>query len=287
MIKLVVTLMFLTICLDNINGQSYTRCKSVNLRILDNNLTGISDTFVVAGISPFINRLEIKIDTLLHTWVGDLRIKLTKDATTIMLTRSPGLGTNGSSGDNFIGTVFSDSARYSIDSVTFITGQGQFSPPYTGYFRTNSNGPLNPITSTPLEAFRFSNPNGVWTLNFMDSAQADTGTVKRYCFTIDHSVINGFIQNGAEIPSKYFLEQNYPNPFNPATNIKFGLPKAGNVKLVVLDILGKEVATLSDGNFNAGEYSADFDASSLSSGVYFYKLIAEDFTQTKKMLLVK
>lgn len=270
-------------------SQNYTRCKSVNLKIPDNYPAGISDTFIVAGLSPTlsIQRMEIKIDTLIHTWVGDLRIYLTKGATTVTLLRSPGSGVNGSNGDNFIGTIFSDSARYNIDSITSATGNGQLSPPYTGRFKSNSNPPNTPITITPLSVFNWSNPNGIWTIKFQDSAAGDTGTVKSYCLMFDFVIIDGIFQTNAEIPKEYYLTQNYPNPFNPTTNIKFGLPKTGNVKLVVLDILGKEISTLADGSYDAGEYAADFDASSLSSGVYFYRLTTGDFTQTKKMLLVK
>ncbi|HMQ81025.1 MAG TPA: T9SS type A sorting domain-containing protein, partial [Ignavibacteria bacterium] len=100
-------------------------------------------------------------------------------------------------------------------------------------------------------------------------------------------LVTGIQSNGTEIPNAYSLQQNYPNPFNPVTNIKFNLPKSGYVKLVVFDIMGREVATMLNENMNAGSYTADFDASRLSSGIYFYKLVTADFTDTKKMMLVK
>jgi len=96
------------------------------------------------------------------------------------------------------------------------------------------------------------------------------------------------IQNiSNEIPDGFSLEQNYPNPFNPATNIKFNILKAGIVKLVIYDVLGNEVAQPVNGEYNAGTYKVDFDASSLSSGVYIYKIEAEGFTDVKKMMLIK
>lgn len=101
------------------------------------------------------------------------------------------------------------------------------------------------------------------------------------------NLVTGINQNGTEIPENYSLSQNYPNPFNPVTNIKFTLPASGFVKLVVFDIMGREVATMVNENLNAGSYTADFNASMLSSGIYFYKLITADFTDTKKMMLVK
>lgn len=97
----------------------------------------------------------------------------------------------------------------------------------------------------------------------------------------------GINQNGTEIPESYSLSQNYPNPFNPSTKIDFSLPKSGNVKLAVYDMIGNEVALLTNGQLQAGNYSADFNATKLASGVYFYKLITEEFTATKKMMLVK
>jgi len=85
----------------------------------------------------------------------------------------------------------------------------------------------------------------------------------------------------------FTLEQNYPNPFNPSTKIKYQIQVGGFVSLKVYDVLGKEVATLVNGEKSAGSYEIEFDASKLSSGVYFYNLRSGDFTQTNKMVLMK
>jgi hypothetical protein len=90
-----------------------------------------------------------------------------------------------------------------------------------------------------------------------------------------------------EIPSVYSLSQNYPNPFNPTTNIKFSIPKAGLVNLIVYDLTGKVVSTLINEHKSAGTYNIDFNAESLASGVYFYKLTSGDYSNVKKMVLVK
>ncbi|MEO8513773.1 MAG: T9SS type A sorting domain-containing protein, partial [Ignavibacteria bacterium] len=90
-----------------------------------------------------------------------------------------------------------------------------------------------------------------------------------------------------EAPNQFSLSQNYPNPFNPTTNIKFAIPNSEFVKLIVYDIPGREVEMLVNENLNAGTYNADWNAASFSSGVYFYKLHAGEFTETKKMVLVK
>lgn len=94
-------------------------------------------------------------------------------------------------------------------------------------------------------------------------------------------------QLGSEVPQKYALEQNYPNPFNPVSNIKVNISKSGFVSLKVFDITGRVAAILVDEEMNAGVYNIDFNASSLPSGVYFYRLAADGFTDTKKMILVK
>lgn len=97
----------------------------------------------------------------------------------------------------------------------------------------------------------------------------------------------GISNTGSNIPKDYSLSQNYPNPFNPVTHIKFTLPKDGKVSLKVYDMLGNEVAVYVNGFLKAGSYNADVDASDWASGVYFYRLTAQEFTATKKMMLVK
>lgn len=90
-----------------------------------------------------------------------------------------------------------------------------------------------------------------------------------------------------EVPSDFSLSQNYPNPFNPVTHVKFAIAKDGIASLKIYDVLGNEVATYLNGFIKAGTYNAEIDGSNWASGVYFYKLTASDFTDTKKMTLVK
>ncbi|CUU04987.1 Por secretion system C-terminal sorting domain-containing protein, partial [Candidatus Thermokryptus mobilis] len=89
------------------------------------------------------------------------------------------------------------------------------------------------------------------------------------------------------MPSSFKLYQNYPNPFNPNTTIEFEIPERASVKLVVYDILGREVEKLVDKELEPGRYKVNFEGSELSSGVYFYRLEAGKFADVKKMLLVK
>ena len=93
--------------------------------------------------------------------------------------------------------------------------------------------------------------------------------------------------NEAGYLNSYYLSQNYPNPFNPATKISYKIGEPGFVRLKVYNVLGDEVKTLVNEFEISGEYSIDFDASLLSSGVYFYTLSVNNFTQTRKMILEK
>jgi hypothetical protein len=88
-------------------------------------------------------------------------------------------------------------------------------------------------------------------------------------------------------PKNFNLEQNYPNPFNPGTVISYSLPNSSDIKLNVYNTLGQSVKTLVSGYKNAGKYSINFNASDLPSGIYFYKLEAGQFSQIKKMILIK
>ncbi len=90
-----------------------------------------------------------------------------------------------------------------------------------------------------------------------------------------------------QLPTKYSLAQNYPNPFNPNTSIEFSLPEKSFAKLKVFDFLGREVASLVNENLSAGTYRYNFNGINLASGMYFYKLETENFSNTKKMILVK
>lgn len=89
------------------------------------------------------------------------------------------------------------------------------------------------------------------------------------------------------MPETYSLSQNYPNPFNPVTTIKFSVPEGSNVKIVIYDIVGKQVATIVNGYYSQGSYSVDWNANSFASGVYFYRIEAKNFNMVKKMVLIK
>jgi len=100
-------------------------------------------------------------------------------------------------------------------------------------------------------------------------------------------LITGITENETNLPMEYALRQNYPNPFNPKTTIKYEIPELSFVTLKVYDVLGNEIETLVNKEQPAGQYEIEFNSSSLSSGVYFYKLETENFGETKKMVLLR
>jgi hypothetical protein len=117
-------------------------------------------------------------------------------------------------------------------------------------------------------------------------------------YTLKGCIINGILYGDTSIyigiriinnstPVSYRLYDNYPNPFNPITKIQFDLPKSTQVKLIIYDILGREIETLVNENKKPGTYEVDWNGSRYSSGVYFYRLITDDYVETKKMVLVK
>jgi hypothetical protein len=118
-----------------------------------------------------------------------------------------------------------------------------------------------------------------WNGTLMGTAGYDTLT---FC-----PIVTNISGNGSIVPKSYSLSQNYPNPFNPTTNIKFSIPKNGYVEIKIYDILGKEITTLVSDPYQAGEYIVGFNAASLSSGVYFYRLTVNDYVATKKMTVIK
>ena len=97
----------------------------------------------------------------------------------------------------------------------------------------------------------------------------------------------GVEETASALPTGYQLEQNFPNPFNPTTVVSYQLPVVSDVRLGVYDLLGREVAVLVDGHRTAGTYSVRWDASGFASGVYFYRLNAGQYVESRKMVLMK
>lgn len=144
---------------------------------------------------------------------------------------------------------------------------------------------------TPSSGVFFGDYNGISAYNGTVRpmwTRLQSGNLSVWTALIEYPV--GLQPVNNEIPSSFSLSQNYPNPFNPSTKIRFNIPANkgnGSVQLIVYDVLGKEVATLVNGNYAPGSYEINWDASQFASGIYYYSLITESFKETKKLTLAK
>jgi hypothetical protein len=181
--------------------------------------------------------------------------------------------------DNF-GNVYcagvSSTSSQNMDALILkydANGILQFAYNYNGY--ASDVDQFNTMTVSPL---------GIITVS--GSTYTSTSNIDELTVRLEGN-FTGLSNTNENIPDKFSLEQNYPNPFNPSTTIRFGITSGSKVKLAVFNSAGQEVAELVNEEMNAGTYEYQFDAGKLSSGVYFYKLITDNFTDTKKMMLVK
>jgi hypothetical protein len=129
--------------------------------------------------------------------------------------------------------------------------------------------------------------NDLYSVSFTDAnngtAVGERGTILRIT-----NGSNTFIENNlTEIPNSFMFMQNYPNPFNPSTNINYVVRKPSKVTITIFDALGRKVTTLINEEKSTGNYTVDFNAAHLASGVYFSQMKTAEFTQTKKMLLLR
>ncbi|MDZ4722737.1 MAG: T9SS type A sorting domain-containing protein [candidate division Zixibacteria bacterium] len=154
-----------------------------------------------------------------------------------------------------------------------------------------SVGPIAPPSVIPVDSLNLSLQIGNITVptrvEFSDNAGLITYLPGFERGSVTIQIATGIDDGNGLIPLEFALAQNYPNPFNPTTQIAYSLPKAGQVKLEVFNILGQSVATLVDKRQEAGAHTVNFDALEQPSGVYFYRLATESDVKTKKMLLMK
>ncbi len=190
---------------------------------------------------------------------------------------------NGVSNPDMIGVRGGNTHRFGFffwgaaDSLKYVSVNA------TGGFTTNS-AKMNGVNLTtgayaPAVGLRYVNGDSCFAL------YSASGPVNVWAASGCSGAITSV--GNTETPVSFKLSQNYPNPFNPVTKIAYALPKSGLVTLKVYDILGKEVATLVNEVKNTGSYSVDFSASGITSGVYFYKLESNGFSDIKKMMLIK
>jgi hypothetical protein len=138
------------------------------------------------------------------------------------------------------------------------------------------------VETITIEPIVMENPNH--SLAFVHTTSPGVHELIEPDFTGTSVALSGVNDN---LPTSFALNQNYPNPFNPTTIISFALPIATHVTLDIYNVLGQRVTTLVDGQMDAGPHEVEWDAAGSSSGVYFYRISAQNFSETKKMLLLK
>lgn len=234
--------------------------------ILDSQYT-YDTVFLNADLIPpaaYIKSINVSIDTIMHGAMGDIEIYLINGtaADTLFYRRGGPL-------DNMIGTNLNDTSALNICSNGL--------PPFTGYY-----APCRPLSKHLLLP-----GNGPWILKIYDRKTPDTGFLRAWSLTLQYETIIGIEPISYEIPEKYFISQNYPNPFNPVTKIRFSIPLQAETKIIIYDINGKEIKTLVNEMLSVGIYETEFDGSDLASGVYFYKIETGDYSESRKMVLIK
>ena len=171
---------------------------------------------------------------------------------------------------------------------------------YSAYFMdANTGWVVGDLTVLGSNALSTTNGGANWSpsnvssgrmtkIQFVNSATGwMVGQYNRVYKTTNNGGLTPVTKNNNQLPDKYELYQNYPNPFNPETNIKFQISESGDVNLSVFDILGRKISTLVNECLSPGTYEVKWNASDYPSGIYYYKFQAGDYSETKKMILLK
>jgi hypothetical protein len=188
-------------------------------------------------------------------------------------------------------------ANINIEEQTVVIGlMPQMSPNYKDPLKAGENRIANlvfeiidpSVTEIKIETIELKNPDHSLLFVYRDFDEngiphCRLETPEFEPFTV---ALSGLSPSG-EVPDVFALSQNYPNPFNPTTEISFDLPVASHVELSIFNVLGQKVETLVDGEMEAGSHIVTWNADPYSTGVYFYRISANDFTETKKMLMLK
>ena len=273
------------------NGQNYTG--------FPNNLSGkvnVYGNFLYIGANYNGTEARIFHSTDIGTTWTELNPGISKKMTSISFVRED-IGLIG--GDNYVYCTTNSGINWNLTAnlpytpnfVGVITNTNLLH--YSFYLKTDSVGSQTMYHSWNYGTHWWEDYSGINGIKHMQGydfeiwAVGDSGKI--YYEYVNYPYVKRI---GNEVPEVFNLYQNYPNPFNPTTTIRFDIMRSSNVKLVVYNIQGKEIATLVNEKLNAGSYQVDWpaptgDASGYPSGVYFYKLISDGFVDVKKMVLIK
>ncbi len=268
------------------NGSSWTQTSMNNITV---NSLFISGNYILAGAGVGGWGVFLSVNNG-NSWtlIGDLNVAIYSVSASgnYIYAGTPGacsMRLSPNFGISWTETTLDHGTVYAIA----VSGNNVFAGCYNGPYVSNNNGTNWIQRNEGL----FSSPNALCIINNYIYAGTAHGVFRRPL-----SEVIGIKPISSEVPSSYSLSQNYPNPFNPSTKIRFDITsnlKAGvkgetsNAKLIIFDVLGREVATLVNEQLKPGTYEVDFDGSNYTSGVYFYKLTAGNFTAVNKMIILK
>jgi subtilisin-like proprotein convertase family protein len=244
-------------------GNGY-RFRSPGLNFGSSPSTILDSIFIPQGLT--INDVNVFVG-ITHAYTNDISLSIRNPAgTTTRVLYASGSPDNG----KHMITIFDDQA----DSTA----------------NENLRAPWSPKVkpANALSIFNGQNSLGYWRLSVTDVfTSSDDGRLIGWGIQFNNSAITSTGNEVSTVPVRFNLHQNYPNPFNPTTSIKYDISMDAFVKITVFDVLGREVQTLINEQKKAGSYSVMVNFSGLASGIYFYTIKAGDFTDTKKMILIK
>lgn len=248
---------FITYIVDNIH---YTENCSPNTPLPINDNANTYDQFTVMENGTLLD-LDVLID-ITHPRTYELRLLLIApdNTSTLMSDR------NGGEGDNYTQTVFDDQADQSIEEGV---------APFTGHFR--SENPFSPLLNKQIA--------GTWKLRIVESGSSNTGTLNQWCLHFLFKDLD-IATTDLSVNTKAILFQNQPNPAADVTSIKFHLTDACEMSLTLYDSRGTRISTITSGSFQAGDHLIVTSLAGVETGVYFYRLESELFTQTRKLIKV-
>lgn len=223
-------------------------------------LQNLYDTIIVEQDGILVD-LNIELD-ITHTYDGDVEIYLI-GPNGVEIDLSIG---HGGSGNNYIGTIFDDEA---------ITPIAQGSAPFTGSY----------IPDEPLATYIDNSITGAWILRIYDNAMNDQGTLDNWCLNMFYAEDPIYISKLENRDMK--LHQNYPNPFREETNIAFELPVANHVMINVIDMMGRDLGTIVNKQYDAGVHNIRWQSGDLPQGRYFYRMQTNKTVEVKSMMIIK
>ncbi len=216
------------------------------------------------GLRRIVQSVSVRIDSIDFPQDEALDISLIHAGVNDSLVHGLGF-----SGADFTHTMFDDTAAVPVS---------QGAPPFTGTFQ--------PARS--LAQFTGTDATGLWILRITNHSVDRMGILEEWGVGIDFTtVVTSLDAIPGGVPQSVQVDQNFPNPFNPSTTIRYGIPRKSHVTLTLFDLTGRKVATLVDGEEDAGYHLVRLDGAKLATGVYFYRLVAGSYAGTKRLIILR